>query len=378
LIPRKLVSLALRSLPLLLLPIVLAPALVLYLQSGSSSGQYQSNATIWVLDPDQIQRASLDVENAYLTPAQRQASVLRDLLMTESFRLQVAERAGLIGADATGGEPDNAGGLTPGDRSAANIDPAELAAGMTEDQRTIVTRIVGSALAVTASGANLLTVTSTYPDPAVAQALGRGAIAAYDERLRAESERQDRITLEYFDEQLSVAETELIRRRDALNAYIQANANVDLSASGDIQYRSLLGEFQSQDAIVANLNEAIQSTQLSAVSSSQALAARFNVLDEPSLPRLPITPSRMQQFGLPVAALMLGVMLSAAYLLVTYRLDHTIRSTEDLRGIGVPFLGYTPRLSPNGRRWLPRVLRRREGAHARHAAASFAFRKANS
>lgn len=378
-IPRKLILQALRWLPLLVFPVVLAPALVMYVQRDQVQ-QYQSVATIWVLDPEQIQQAALNIDNSYLTPAQRQVSVIKDLLQTQSFRIQIAQLAGLAGPVPTNtsvpgtptGDPVAASTASPSASALVGTDAA-LSGALGPQRMAEIGKLIGAVVDVSATGANLLTVTVTLPQGEGARRIGQAVIAAYDGRLREESTRQDAIALAYFEQQLTVADIELSRRREARENYVAAHPGVDLVQTGDFDYRVLASEVEAQTAIVTGLQAAIQRTHLEAVSASQALAARIHVLDQPSLPATPLVRSRVQEFGLPAAALGMALILSAAYLLLVYRLDHTIRSAEDLADIGVPFLGYAPWIRAGGAWWRPGRWTGRSGDRARRIASSFAM-----
>jgi len=370
-VPRKLIVHLLRLLPLMLVPILLAPVLVFALQRSSGSELYQSVATIWVQDSELIQQPSLTVQNAFLTPAQRQVSVVRDLLMTESFRMQMAEEAGLIRVPEEF-EADPGGGSTIGPAPT----PPSAASFLTASQRGRVSTVIGRSVAVNDSGANLMVITATSPNPETAQALAQAVISVYDARLRMESDRQYTITLEYLTSQLAAANSELATRRADLERYVASRPNVNLAEVGDLEYRTLASYVDAQMSIVNSLNQAVQSNNLTAVSASQGLAARFNVLDSPAQPDQPLEQSRIQVLGMPVAAMVMMLLLAAGYLLVVYRTDHSVLSAEDLSDLDVPFLGYAPRLQRDRPRWRPHWSMRRNRSHARQTAASFAVREA--
>lgn len=375
-VPRKLVAHLLRLLPVMLLPILLAPALVFLLQRGGTP-VYQSYATIWVQDPAGIQQPSLNVENSFLTPAQRQASVLNDLLQTDGFRMQIAELVGIISVPEGAATPGTSSGTQgPGLGSAtpvAGATPPSAASFLTSSQRERVFHLIGRSVAVGANGSNLLAITTSYSDPETAKALGDATIAAYDSRLQSEAQRQTVITSDYLSSQLVVAQEELTNRQNALQAFIQANPGVNL-AVGSVEYRGLAAQVEAQLAIVNGLQSAIQGNQFNSVSITQGLAARFSVLDHPRAADHPIQESRIQQLMMPIGAMMVMVLLAAGYLLVVYRADHSVLSTEDLRGLDVRFLGYAPKLKRDRRQW--RLSFRRDRGHARRAAASFASREA--
>ena len=70
------------------------------------------------------------------------------------------------------------------------------------------------------------------------------------------------------------------------------------------------------------------------------------MVDEAELPGAPLPPSPVSRYGYPMAGMLFGALISAAYLYLMFRTDHTIRSSQDLQGIGVPVLGFVPWLEP--------------------------------
>ncbi len=348
-VPRKLAARIIRALPFLLIPVLLAPALTMFLQQRSAQDEFVAEATIWVLEPPMIQQSPLTIENPYLSPAQRQSEVINDLLTTDGFRLEVAEHAGLL----------------PGSSDS-----------LTQEQRSSVVRVIGRSVYADAAGSNLLQVVGEAPTEQVAVALVGSVVEVYRSRLEVEAQRQSAVAADYFREQMTAAEAELAERKAAADAYLAAHPGAD-QVPVDREYALLIGRVESQTRVVEGIGEALQGSHLNAVSASQGLAARFNVLDQPALSEHPNTVSRTQQLGMPLAAAVLGAMVSAGYLLVVFYTDHSVYSREDLAGAQVRFLGYTPRIRRRhglfGRlaAWI-----RRDRNHARRVAASLSGKAA--
>src|SRR5690606_18863240 len=153
-------------------------------------------------DPAGIQPPSLNVENSFLTPARRQASVLNDLLQTDGFRMQIAEPVGIISLPEGAATPGTgAGAHGPGLCSAAPVadgSTPSAASFLTSSQRERVFHLIGRSVSVGANGSNLLAITTSYSDPETAKRLGDATIAAYDSRLQSEAQRQTVITSDYL------------------------------------------------------------------------------------------------------------------------------------------------------------------------------------
>ena len=90
---------------------------------------------------------------------------------------------------------------------------------------------------------------------------------------------------------------------------------------------------------------------------------------------MPLPEARVPRYGYPLAALGFGVFIAAAFVYLAYRLDHTVRSTEDLAGIPVRVLGTIPNIdSKSNRPWYRVFYRRAERDFTRRVAALLAFR----
>lgn len=312
-IPRKLVETAFRNKLALLAPLVLVPFVVLFLASTQS--RYQSIAVVWVTEPPD-QQSVLGHTDPWRTPAQNQATAINDLLATRAFRLAVFQRAGLI-----------TGNVAP----TTALDPSlELWAG--------------------SSGVNLLQIGALASSADTAQKVVQAVIDEYLERATTESERDITVSADYFRRQLETAQHELDTRRAALSEYIGAHPQTTdpRVAAADLDYQALKTNVDAQSAIVQGLSNQLQALELRLAGGAEGQKSAFAVQDPPSRPAAPLQQSLMKRFGMPVAGLMFGLLISGAYLLVRYRSDHTIVSVEDLAGIEVPTLGVVPELTPPG------------------------------
>ena len=118
--------------------------------------------------------------------------------------------------------------------------------------------------------------------------------------------------------------------------------------------------------------------ELSVKSAETSQAATFNVQDAPRLATAPQTSGMMKRFGLPLAGMLFGAFISAAYLYLVYRLDQTIRTASDLSDAGVTLLGYVPEIQkgPGAGLWqytpFGWLMKQRQRGYARKVAASIA------
>jgi len=336
-IPRKFAEIAFRRWWVLLIPTVLAPAAILMFQPKKV--EYASVATAWVSRIEGVETTGTfgQPTDSQTTPAGAQVQVLGDLLQTGAFRDEVALASGLTieGADQRAREQ----------------------AGELITERVQVFEV----------GPNLMGVRVVAPTAEGARALAAAVIARFQERALAEGAREAQTVVSYFEKQLALAQDDLAKAQAEAAAYIKAHPTAADKTKVDVDYQSLQGKVDSQTKVVDRLLENLQDARLNAASASNTASATFNVQDQPSLPLLPIAESRTQKYGYPLAGLVVGLSIALGYLYAAYRLDHTIRSREDVAGLPVMFLGAVPELKPRHRL---RLLRRGGGNFARRVAVS--------
>jgi uncharacterized protein involved in exopolysaccharide biosynthesis len=201
------------------------------------------------------------------------------------------------------------------------------------------------------SGTNLVRINARATDPQEAARIANSVIDEYLLRATEEAARNAAIAETYYTEQLALARVELEQRRASLSEYLVANPQAAIPgtiASQDLDYRTLVGRVESQQAIVDQLQAAQDSTQRELASAPESQAAAFTLQDPAQVPGVPLPTSAASRFGIPLAGVLAGVTLAAAYILVRYRTDHTIRSTEDLQDSNVRVLGTVQDLAPRG------------------------------
>jgi hypothetical protein len=329
-IPRKLAEIFFAQLWILLIPVVLVPALVLI--GTAKDPEYEARATVWVGSP--IGPSVFGEGSPWMTRAQNSAQVVNDLLATDSFRVSVAVAAGHIAVGAPEASQIRAG------RS------------MTVWAGTV--------------GLNLVTITARSDSADDSAATAAAVIDEYLRRATSEAERTATLSAQYYEQQVAVANAELTVRQAALDAYVAERPQVldpRASDSQDLDYKLLQQRVSEQQTLVDSLEASVQSTHRELASAPQSQELAFAVQDYAQVPDEPLPTSLSARFGLPIAALLFGLLLSGAYLVLRYRTDHTIRSTEDLSDIAVPLLGSIRELRPDGVFWWLRpavILRRRQ------------------
>lgn len=326
-----------RHLVLILLPLVLIPldvaAFVL-----STPAQYEASAGMWVEQATYLSYSTDDI-NRYLPPSQNQKNRLVELMQTKSFAADIAQNTKL----------------------------APLAAAPGGD--ALLKEVFSRDFDVSANGDHLLTFRFRAEDRDLAMAVLSSTVAVFKKRAASDRYGQAQLAITFYRTRFTDAETALGSARTALAKYLADNPSVAATVSrAGIQAASLdpqFADFQRRveasqrdaDAARASLDKA----ELDVSAGEQGLELGFRIVDpvEASL-----TPSRQLKKVLiyPIIAILAGLTLSAALLLLFALSDHSIRSLADFAPEMV-ILGVLPPLQPQGvgRRAGPDATRRAIG-----------------
>lgn len=314
-IPVKLVETIFRRYWAVLIPVILVPMIAMALTA--KHWEYQSTAVVWVSSPVAGDKPAIGSYNTYLTPAQNQAQTLNDLLHTRSFLTLIGQQAGVIPTSAAD-EPSSAS-------------PS------------------GFQVYAYATGVNLLTISAISSSGEDSQALVQAVIDQYLQRATEQIQSDSTVSADYYQQQLAVAQQGLVEKNAKLAEYLSTHpkaADPTSAESRALDYQALVSQAQSQTALVSKLQDSLQAIQLREASAPQTQASQFAIQDPPRKPGAPLPISLTSRLGIPMAAAILGLMVGLGYLYIAYRTDHTIRSAEDLEGVGATLLGSVPQLEP--------------------------------
>lgn len=145
-------------------------------------------------------------------------------------------------------------------------------------------------------------------------------------------------------------------KRERLNSYISQFARgVENSPREQIELARLRGEVETSRELLKALQKEAQSSRISEAFASSAMASRLTVVDPPQLPLYPSAPNPLRIFG---AALLLGPLLSAGFVIAGEKFALVIRTVEQAeQEMGARILGTVPKIEG----WI-----QREGYLARH------------
>lgn len=319
-------------LPIVVIPLDVAAAIF------STPPQYEAQAGMWVEQATYLSYSTDDI-NRYLPPAMNQKNRLVELMQTRSFLSEIAKGTALA--------------------------PMLLDPNGDEELRQLFARD----FEVVASGDHLLTLRfrAEHRDDAVA--VLSTMVGEFKERASSDRYAQAQVAITFYQGRLTEAETELIASRNSLAAFLVANPAVATALAtpgsdparvnpryAEVQRRVDVAQ-RDDDAARASLERA----ELDVAAGVQGLELGFRIVDPVEASA---TPSRQIRKILifPIAALLLGLLLSASLLLLFALSDRSIRSLADL-GPDVVILGVLPNLRPQGvaRRGGPAVTRRAVG-----------------
>jgi uncharacterized protein involved in exopolysaccharide biosynthesis len=311
-----------RHLVLIVLPLVVIPldvaAFVL-----STPAQYEASAGMWVEQATYLNYSTDDI-NRYLPPSQNQKNRLVELMQTKSFVADIARNTNL----------------------------ASLA--KAPDGDALLKEIFARDFDVSANGDHLLTFRFRAEDRDLAVAVLDSTVAVFKNRAASDRFGQAQVAITFYQSRFTDAENKLASARAALAKYVTDNPSVAATvsragiqvASVDPQFADLQRRVDASQRDADAARASLEKAELDVSAGEQGLELGFRIVDpvEPSL-----SPSRQLKKVLiyPIVAVLAGLMLSAALLLLFALSDHSIRSLADFAPETV-ILGVLPPLRPKG------------------------------
>jgi hypothetical protein len=323
---------------LILLPTVLIPldvtAAVL-----STPAQYEAQAGMWVEQATYLVYSTDDI-NRYLPPSYNQRNRLIELMQTRSFVGEIASTTALAAVTAGPNGED------------------------------AVRQIFARDFDVGVSGDHLVTLRFRSEDRATAIDVLNTLVASFKARAAADRYGQAQVAITFYQSRLTDAEKALSAARRALADTVAGNPTLAAALSrGGSDAARLDPQFaeaqrrvdvaqRDADAARGSLDRA----ELDVSAGVRGLEFGFRIVDPV---QASATPSRQLKKALiyPVVALLAGLVISAALLLLFALSDHSVRSIADL-GPETVILGLLPHMQPRG-------LARRPGPAATRRAVAF-------
>jgi uncharacterized protein involved in exopolysaccharide biosynthesis len=298
---------------LYLVPVLLL-ALVGAFSVAGAKKQFQSVGTFNVESSTVLSTLSGstgDPSLGYDTPATATSKRIGSLLQTDQFVKDIASKAKLDTA------------LTAGQITVSEI---------------------RSSIGAAPNGANLVNLTATNIDPAVAQALAGATIAAYVQSIIDSQASQSNAAIAFFTDLVTTYQTDLATARRSLSDYLTAHPAPVVGARSDEEQAELARINGDVTQAQTRYDDALTKKQGAELTTEQTKAdvgERLRIVDAPVLPSVPLggmkkTITSMATF------VILGIMLAAGAVVVGTLLDHSVRTSSDVSRLGLRLLTVVP------------------------------------
>jgi capsular exopolysaccharide synthesis family protein len=177
----------------------------------------------------------------------------------------------------------------------------------------------------------------------------RGEIRQAEDKLHAEV----RAALRAFEGQVQGARARESALTGDLDHARTKSANASLNS---YELSALKGEVESHREAYRALIDRSKETTL----ESELKASNVRIVERAEAPRAPISPNRTRNYQL---ALLIGLAIGIGLTLLFENFDNTVRTPEDVKAMGVPFLGMIPSVAaaPGTTTQRPAALRYPEG-----------------
>jgi len=329
-------------LPPILIPLIVSP-LVLFL----APSYYDSFAAVWVSRPNYFSYNDSNA-NGWITPAQEQGGRINEQVRTRAFLRDMAGRAPLL---------------------------APLAGSDFGQER--LQQVIGTGFTAMPSGTNLLVLRFRSNSPELSYQALKAIVDTYTDRAAADRIGQGGVATSFYESRVQAAEEQLSKANEALRRYLAANprlATVDpargasattasrpglAAMAANPELAELMRRVEMAQREVDRAHEALDKTQLDVAASLEGQELGFQVVDVPQRATKP-TQERRKLLIFPVAALLVGIGLSAALLVLLVAGDRSVRTAADLAP-KVRVVGIVPHLK------LKRIPKRAGADTTRHA-----------
>lgn len=315
---------------LILLPALVTPLIVMPFAFLLVRPYYETLAGVWIERPAYM--PVTDESSRYVTPAQFQTTRLTELLLTRTFVEDIARRTSLAGLlDSPQGRED------------------------------VVIYLQRAIYPLPAGNSNkLVGIRVRADDPELSMEIMQGTLASFRERAQNERVSQATAAIAFYEGQLKNAEEERLRAQDAVRRYVAGNPRLGIDSAAtsrpnmptaalDPQLNDVLKRLETEERDVDRLRTLVEQARFDASAALDGSDSSLQVVDPPVLPTRSQRETR-RFFIFPIAAIAIGLLVSALLLIGLTTSDRSVRSSADLQSVG-RVIGIIPRM---GLRRLPR------------------------
>ena len=295
---------------------------------------YQAQARIWYdLKGGLASNNTADSGfNQYVTPAERQAQVLNELINTRAFAAKVAHRGALAAYVTTPEGYAQASGPLAGAKSSikAMFDGStpKVAADQIDDlSYTLITRDT-TAFAV---GPQMVLITVSLPSAAAAESTLTALVDQYSDEVLGDQRMQAQTAVTFWGQQADVAKASVKTSDDVISQYLAQHPQLaQPNAAPDATLNVLRHTYDQNQQHYASILDKLDQAKLD-VAASTPEASGFRVIDRPRS----VSPAAglKRNLTLAMGGLVTGLLISASGIVAMTLLDPTLRRREELKSI---------------------------------------------
>ncbi|MGA8015986.1 MAG: hypothetical protein WCB85_08730 [Candidatus Dormiibacterota bacterium] len=287
--------------------------------------EFTSTASVWV-DASVPGNGLNNSSDQYVDPSTVEQSEMQQLLSSRSFSLAVGDSGPLAGYLASHPAAEVTGlGAIPGLGSMFS----SSARASVSDQ---IANDLESMIDVESTGPQVVTITVTAPDPAVAAGTAKAFLTEYTAQTVAAQKATDQTSLTYYGQQLSQAQVTLQQAQTALSSFQKANPTVPANGLGNATATELLQAVTLDTTTYQSVLNQYEQAQLNLVDVNAQTG--FQVLDSPTANGSPVSISK-KLLGAGIAGLVAGLLVSILLISALTAADRSARRSEDVQRLGL-------------------------------------------
>jgi capsular polysaccharide biosynthesis protein len=319
---RKLLEAFFRHKLLLLLPPILIPGIATPIAFATQPPVFETSTSVWV---DRSALTPSDGSSPWDSPSQIQSNRMSELLKTQVFINQVAQRTSM----------------------------ASLVGSRTGETR--LDGLITRGVSISRAGDHVLVVTAQGPTAQIAYELATGIVDAYQEKIAADEADQSAVAVSFYQSQAQDADQQVAKASQDLRRYLAVLAangsdtstadtsGLDQRSTLDPKLSALQSALTEAQTASENARKAMQGAQRAASAAVQGQQLDFQILDAAQMPASSSRPIK-KIIVYPIAALVAGLGLSAIALVLLVAGDRSMRSEGDAT-LSLRLLGTVPNLT---------------------------------
>lgn len=291
----------------------------------SQPREFTSTASVWV-DASVPGNGLNNNSNQYVDPSTVEQSEMQELLTTRSFAVAVGH-SGPLAAYLAGHPGSTVTGLGAVPGLSAFFGGSK---GSVDDQ---VAADLPNMVSLVATGPQVVNITVTAPAPQVAAGTAKALISEYTTQMVAAQAASDKVSVQYYGQQVSQAESALQKAQQTLSEYLAAHPGVPANGAGDATATLLYQAVTLNSTTYQNALSQYQDAELNLANVDNQVG--FRVLDAPTANGSPVS-IKKKLLGAGIAGLIIGIIISVLIISFLTAADKSARRAAEIkRALGV-------------------------------------------